>query len=62
MKQLGDKKIMRDEEHNWTEDLAKIHTKDMLSFIDLSCATHHPQLESHMKHRTNAQGAFIGLK
>jgi hypothetical protein len=49
MKQKKDKKIIKDEEHNSKENMAKIYTKDMLSSRGFSYATHQPLLESQMK-------------
>jgi hypothetical protein len=49
MKQKKDKKIMKNEEHNSKENMAKIYTKDMLSSRGFSYATHQPLLESQMK-------------
>jgi len=46
MKPKKDKKIIKNEEHNSKEDMAKIYTKDMLSFKGFSYATHQPLLES----------------
>jgi hypothetical protein len=40
MKQLGDRKILKIEKNNGKEDLIKIHTENMFSPGDLSCATH----------------------
>jgi hypothetical protein len=40
MKQLGDRKILKIEKNNGKEDSTEIHTKNMFSFRDLSCATH----------------------
>jgi hypothetical protein len=40
MKQPQYKKILKIEENNGREDLTEIHTKNMFSSKDLSCATH----------------------
>ncbi len=71
MKQLGDKKKLKIEENNERESLTKIHTKDMLSSKDLSCATHltligvpneHHQKQIHKVHpKVLNQQAFFSL-
>lgn len=55
---------MRDEECNWKEDLAKIHTErhaflHRLIMCNPSSPTRVPYETSQ---KTNAQGAFRGLK
>jgi hypothetical protein len=40
MKQPGNRKILKIEKNNGRKDSTKIHTKNMFSFRDLSCATH----------------------
>jgi hypothetical protein len=40
MKQLRNRKILKIEKNNGKEDSTEIHTENMFSSRDLSCATH----------------------